>query len=160
MIPLLLLLPRPVVRRRVARRPIPYAGALLGGAGNDTFNFGTIGGGGIGPAGPPGPPGPQGPQGLPGNPSPVAVTIVVATPYTALSTDYLMDVNVAAPVNIILPASVTGTVYIVKDISGNAATNNIIITASTLIDGAPSATINTNYGSLTFIFNGTEWTIV
>jgi hypothetical protein len=31
---------------------------------------------------------------------------------------------------------------------------------ATTIDGAASSTINSAYGSSTFIFNGTEWNIV
>jgi hypothetical protein len=62
----------------------------------------------------------------------------------------------------VLPASPTGTVFIVKDISGAAFTNNITVTATggALIDGAASALINTNYGSITLVFNGTQWNIV
>jgi hypothetical protein len=61
---------------------------------------------------------------------------------------------------VVLPASVTGKVFIVKDAAGVAAINPITVTATGAnIDGAASAIINTNYGSLTFIFNGTEWNI-
>lgn len=148
-------------RRIVRRRPVivysPVVPGLgqYGGAGNDIFING-----GTGPAGPPGPPGPQGIQGPPGTPGLVPVTIVTTTPYLVPLTDYAVEVNVAGPSSVVLPVSPTGTVFIVKDISGAASTNPITITASTNIDGAPSATINVNYGSLTFIFNGTEWGIV
>jgi hypothetical protein len=61
---------------------------------------------------------------------------------------------------VILPASVTGKVFIVKDAAGVAAINPITVTTTGAnIDGAASAVINTNYGSLTFIFNGIEWNI-
>jgi hypothetical protein len=133
----------------------------LGGAGNDTFNFGTIGGGGTGPAGPPGPPGPPGPQGPAGNPSPVAVTDVVTATYTASSTDYFLCVLTNGVVTITLPAGILGTVYIVKDCFGDAANNPITVqgTGGQLVDGS-TATINTNFGSLQFVFNGTDWSIV
>lgn len=117
----------------------------------------------IGPPGPPGPPGPVGPvgpAGPPGTPGLVPVTLVTTTPFAPTLTDYYLAVNVAAPSSISLPAALTGTVYIIKDISGLASTNSIIVTATTNIDGAVSALINTDYGSITLIFNGTEWSIV
>jgi len=50
----------------------------------------------------------------------------------------------------------------VKDCFGAAATNPITIqgTGGQLVDGAATATINTNYGSLQFVFNGAGWSIV
>lgn len=145
-----------VVMRRAPRiqlRPLtrlsPPTGIQLGGNGNDVIN---IGGGGVGPPGPPGPPG------IPGL---VPVTIVTTTPFSAVLIDYLLDVNVAAPSSVILPISPTGTVFVVKDMSGNASTNAITVTGlGALIDGNATATINTNYGSITLIFNSTEWNIV
>lgn len=107
-----------------------------------------------------GPQGPIGPQGDPGNPGLVPTTQVTTTPYTATLADYFLAVNVPNPSSIVLPASPTGTVFVVKDVSGSASTNSIIITASTNIDGLVSALINTDYGSITLIFNGTEWSIV
>jgi hypothetical protein len=51
-------------------------------------------------------------------------------------------------------------VFIVKDAAGVASIDSITVTAIGFsIDGAASAVINTNYGSLTFIFNGIEWNI-
>jgi hypothetical protein len=74
----------------------------------------------------------------------------------------VLGINVAGLSSVVLPVSPIGTVFIIKDISGLAATNIITVTATggVLIDGAVSALINTNYGSLTFIFNGTQWNIV
>ena len=113
---------------------------------NDTFNIGSgtqiIGGG--------------------GNPSPVAVTNVTTPTYTALAADYFLCVDTATnAVTITLPTGILGTVYIVKDCSGNASTNPITIdgTGGQLVDGS-SATINTPYGAIQLIFNGTEWSIV
>ena len=96
-----------------------------------------------------------------GNPSPVTVTNVTTPTYTALSTDYFLCVDVAAPVTITLPTGILGTVYIVKDCDGDAFTNPITIqgTGGQLVDGS-TATINSPYGALQFIFNGTEWSIV
>jgi len=97
--------------------------------------------------------GPSGPQLLP-------ITVVLSTPYAALATDYMIDVNVAGPSSVVLPVSPIGTVFIIKDISGNASVNNIVITASTTIDGALSAAIDLNYGAMAFVFNGTVWNII
>jgi hypothetical protein len=96
-----------------------------------------------------------------GNPSPVSVTDVATATYTALSTDYFLCVLTNTPVTITLPTGVLGTVYIVKDCFGDAANNPITIqgTGGETVDGS-TATINTNFGSLQFVFNGTDWSIV
>ena len=96
-----------------------------------------------------------------GNPSPVTVTQVTTPTYTALATDYFLCVDVAAPVTITLPTGILGTVYVIKDCDGDATTNNITIqgTGGQLVDGS-TGVINTPYGSISLIFNGTEWSIV
>lgn len=171
---LLLLRRKQLVRRAPVRRvPIAYpAYSSIGGAGNDIISInggGTPGAtgatGATGPIGPTGATGPVGATGATGATGPaggliVPVTVVTTTPYNALLTDYAIEVNVAAPSSVVLPVAPIGTVFIVKDISGLASTNPITVTASTTIDGAASATINANYGSITLIFNGTEWNIV
>lgn len=111
---------------------------------NDTINIGS------------------GNQIIGGNPSPVTVTNVTTPTYTALTTDYFLCVDTAInPVTITLPTGILGTVYMVKDCSGDANTNNITIqgTGGQLVDGSATATINSPYGNLQFIFNGTEWSI-
>jgi hypothetical protein len=52
--------------------------------------------------------------------------------------------------------------YIIKDIGGNADTNNITITPSdsSTIDGQASYVINTAYGKIRFLSDGTNWHIV
>jgi hypothetical protein len=97
-----------------------------------------------------------------GNPSPVTVTQVTTPEYTATAQDYFLCVDTSTqPVAITLPTGILGTVYIVKDCSGDANTNNITVagTGGELVDGS-TATINSSYGSLSFIFNGSEWSIV
>ena len=138
------------IARPVIIRTVYPVIAEFGGAGNDVF----INNGGTGPAGPPGPPGP------PGNPSPVAVTDVVTATYTALPTDYLLCVLTIAPVVITLPTGTLGKVYIVKDCFGNAQAAPIVVQGTAQNIDIGTATINVNFGSLTFIFNGTEWSIV
>jgi hypothetical protein len=112
---------------------------------NDNINIGsgnqTIGGG--------------------GNPSPVVVTDVTTPTYTALATDYMLCVLTNGPVTITLPTGILGTVYIVKDCFGDANNNPITIqgTSGQLVDGS-TAIVNTPYGSISLIFNGTDWSIV
>jgi hypothetical protein len=127
---------------------------------HDLFINSIIGTGIPGPPGPPGPQGPTGPQGPPGIPGLVPVTEITTTPFTADLTDYYLAVDVPTAASVILPVSPTGTVFVIKDIDGDAVTNPITVTASTTIDGSANAVINSNYGSITLIFNGTEWNIV
>ena len=97
-----------------------------------------------------------------GNPSPVSVTNVTTSTYTALPTDYFLCVDTATnAVTITLPTGILGTVYIIKDCSGDANTNNITVigTGGQLVDGS-TATINSPYGSISLVFNGTSWSIV
>jgi len=114
-----------------------------------------------GPPGPPGPAGPQGPVGPPGIPGLVPVTDVIGPTYTALSTDYFLCVLTNAPVTITLPTGITGTVYIIKDCFGDAVNNPITVqgTGGQLVDGS-TATVNTNFGSVTVVFNGVDWSVV
>lgn len=59
-----------------------------------------------------------------------------------------------------LPSSslTTGQEYVIKDEGGNAGTSNITVSAgSNDIDGATTATIGTNYGSLRLRWSGTKW---
>ena len=124
---------------------------------NDGTDFNISVGGVPGPPGPAGPPGPPGPQGPAGTPGLVPVTIVNTTPYTALLTDYFIGVNVPTASSVILPASPQGTVFVIKDLSGLSAINPITIAASTTIDGSANIVLNSPFGSVTLVFNGTEW---
>lgn len=97
-------------------------------------------------------------------PGSLPVIIVTTSPFLASSSDVFVGVNNinAAPFSVVLPANpVTGKFYIIKDISGTAATFPITVTAvGHTIDGAASATIDTNFGSITLVFNGVNWSIV
>lgn len=121
--------------------PIGYPQQIIND--NDTINVGS------------------GTQIINGNPSPVSVTNVATPTYTALPTDYMLCVLTNGPVTITLPTGILGTVYVIKDCFGGAATNNITIqgTGGQLVDGSIGI-INTPYGSISLIFNGTEWSIV
>ena len=151
----------PSTRFSLPYLPLPYIPTVPFIDDSDIFINSSI----VGPPGPPGapgPPGPEGPQGDPGTPGLVPVTVVTTTPYVATLTDYFLAVNVASAASIVLPNSPLGTVFIVKDIDGDAAANPITVipTGVTLIDGAASATINVPYGAIQLVFNGTEWNIV
>lgn len=92
----------------------------------------------------------------------VKITTPGAYPYATLITDYLIlvDTSSARTINPIA-SPVTGTTYRIKDNVGSAAANNITITPTGKnIDGAASFIINTNYGSVDIVYNGTEWSIL
>ncbi len=71
------------------------------------------------------------------------------------------DTSAARTITLPIGASVvTNQVFVIKDESGGAATNNITITCSggaTNIDGATSRVISSNYGSVNLIWNGTQY---
>jgi hypothetical protein len=87
----------------------------------------------------------------------------VSGDYAVLATDYLIAVlDTAAPRTISLPAAASveeGTIFIVKDESGGAATNNITVDGNLTeqIDGAGSKTITTNYGAVKLYTDGAGW---
>ena len=118
----------------------------------------------VGPPGPPGPqgdPGPTGSAGPPGIPGLVPVTDVTTATYTATATDYFLCVLTIAPVTITLPLGILGTVYIIKDCSGNASpTSPIIVQGTAQNIDIGTATINAPFGSITVVFNGVDWSIV
>lgn len=103
--------------------------------------------------GPPGPPGPPGPLEVP-------VKILAITSYNATANDYYLGIDTISTSSVILPVSENGKVYIIKDLSGNASSNPITVTASAPIDNASSYIINTNFASITLVFNGVEWSVV
>jgi len=84
-----------------------------------------------------------------GSPHPITLTKTISNP------------SVAAAVYLQLPAASAAVAYqdyVVKDGKGDTATNNITITsAGGTIDGSTSYVISTNYGTVHFITDGTEW---
>jgi hypothetical protein len=93
-----------------------------------------------------------------------AVKVVTpgAYPYTTTPQDGLIKVDTSSARTITpLASPTTGQRHIIKDSVGSAAANNITITPSGKnIDGAASSTININYGSVTIIYDGSQWLIV
>jgi len=95
----------------------------------------------------------------------VAIRTAVATPITVVNaTDDVIDVAVPGPVAVAvnLPAGVLGREFTIKDGLGLAAPATPITITPTAgtIDGAATAVINAPYGSLTFVYNGTQWLIL
>ncbi len=93
-----------------------------------------------------------------------AVKVVTpgAYPYTTVPQDQLILVDTSSARTIVpLASPTTGQRHIIKDSVGSGGLNFITITPSGKnIDGAASALIISNYGSLTIVYNGTEWNII
>lgn len=118
----------------------------------------------VGPPGPPGPPGPQGPvgpQGPAGSLAAVPVTLIDEAAYSPSATEYFLGVIYDGTVTITLPAGTLGKVYVVKDAVGDANTNPItVVTTGSTIDSLISYVMNTDWGSISLIYNGIEWNVI
>jgi len=92
------------------------------------------------------------------------VRIASASPDTVLVTDSIVSYELTTPaaVAVSLPAGITGTVYYLKDGTGDASTNNITITpdGAETIDNSATAVINTNFGAITLAYTGVKWIIL
>jgi hypothetical protein len=88
--------------------------------------------------------------------------IITVTPYTITNDDEVILSNVSTTSSIILPAvsgDKIGRSYYIKDFSGNSKIRPITITApgGKTIDGATFAIINTQFGRLLLLYDGTNW---
>ena len=84
-----------------------------------------------------------------------------ATGNFTATTETIVGVNSANTCTITLPARQAGRFIIIKDESGAADINNIIIVPqSGTIDGDPSALIDLGHSAYNFYCNGTNWFIV
>jgi hypothetical protein len=88
----------------------------------------------------------------------------IDTPYSASLTDYYISINSSGGVVVVkLPnAPTTGRLFVVKDRSGNSGANHISVTTvggAVLLDGSTSYSINVNYESASFLFNGTSYEV-
>lgn len=87
----------------------------------------------------------------------------IVTDHTILSGEHFIAVTtLSAGIGVKLPdATINATqIYTVKDEAGQAALNNITVSpliGGQLLDGGGSKIINTNYGSMRFYSNGTNW---
>ena len=97
----------------------------------------------------------------PGSLADVPVTLIDTDTYTPTADEYFLGVIYNGTVTITLPAGTLGKVYVVKDAVGDANTNPITVvpTASTL-DGEVSYVLDTDWGSISLIYNGIEWNVV
>jgi hypothetical protein len=101
--------------------------------------------------------------------APTWVTPAGASPVTAVSSNislvnnniYLVDTSVARTLT--LPTPTSGVLIIIKDSIGTANTNNITVDrfAAESIEGvAASRVLSSNWGSWSFVSNGTNWFMI
>jgi hypothetical protein len=95
----------------------------------------------------------------------LAIRNAIITPVTVVAaTDDVVSIQVPGPVPVAvtLPAGVLGQTFTIKDGLGLAtvATPITITPTAGTIDGAATAVINSPFGSLTFVYNGTQWLIL
>jgi hypothetical protein len=87
--------------------------------------------------------------------------IVTTTPYTITNNDEVLFINVPAQSSVILPtvSAEDKRAYYIKDYSGNAKINPIIITAPAgkTIDGVSFAILNNGYSHIQIVYDGTNW---
>jgi len=92
----------------------------------------------------------------------IPVTLVSSN-YTVLYSDNFVAVDTTAARTITLPGTPQlGHEVIIKDATGTANAFNITIQPNgKLTDGyAPNRIISSDYGSLRFIYNGTQWNVI
>lgn len=91
------------------------------------------------------------------------VRIATVSPDAVTNADAIVVYNllVPAPVAVTLPLGVIGHIFYLKDGAGNASTFPITITPTAgTIDGSATATINSDFGALTLVWNGVQWNIL
>lgn len=99
-------------------------------------------------------------------PTPVFKTVVVLQGSTTTLTASIVPTVIAlvqggaaSLTQITLPATTfLGQQFQIKDTTGNAGTNNITVIGT--IDGSASYVIQSDYGALTVVWNGTEWSAI
>lgn len=91
----------------------------------------------------------------------IHTTILFAnSPFTVLSTDDFVPVDVSGgAITINLPAApLQGKGFTIAHVAGSAGTNNITVNGNGHnILGAGTFIINTNFQTLTVVFDGTNW---
>lgn len=89
------------------------------------------------------------------------LTIVTTSSYTIKTSDEVVFVNVPSTSSIVLPDIAGGknTGFYIKDFSGNAKENPILITATggASINGVSFAILNVNYSHIQVIWDGSNW---
>lgn len=92
-----------------------------------------------------------------------ASRIATSTPITVSATDdYAVGVDVSSASAVTIPAGTSGQLFLIFDASGDAVSNNIVITGTggQLINGLATYTIATNYGAVLLQFTTSGWYIV
>ena len=90
-------------------------------------------------------------------------TVTVSSNYNITTSDQVVLVNTSGgSYSVVLPVATVGRIFTIKDVSGNAFANPIVITASggLTIDGSASVRINYPYGGLTLIRNNSNWSVI
>ena len=95
----------------------------------------------------------------------VKVTSVTSSTYTIVSADYFIAADSSSntvTLTLLAASGNSGKVIKIKDVGGNAASNNITInrSASDTIDGSTSIVLESPYSGITLICNGSSWFIL
>ena len=94
-----------------------------------------------------------------------APIVITSNTFTLAQTNDVVEVNktTGSATAVPMPIMTVDHLYQVKDAKGDAASNNITITTANgdgKIDGQTSAVINTNFMSLTLVYDGATTKIV
>lgn len=88
----------------------------------------------------------------------------VTSSRTLVTSEYIVGVSASATMTLTLPSSpLNGQAFVVKDVVGNAQTNNIIVSSSgPQINGASIYTISASYGSVEIVYfaNPSMWGVI
>lgn len=94
---------------------------------------------------------------------PTGATMTSGSSITMTTTMLLVNKTSGSATAVTLPVSpITFTqTYTVKDQKGDSGTNNITVTPSSgTIDGGSSFVISTNRMAASFVFDGTNWSVI
>ena len=89
--------------------------------------------------------------------------VITASPTAALTSRAMLAVTTSSiPITINLPTPgsvISGLVYVVKDVTGQANTNNITlqVTGGANINGSATFVISQSYGAVTLFCDTTQW---
>jgi uncharacterized delta-60 repeat protein len=89
----------------------------------------------------------------------VLLSLLTTTPFTATTSNDYIHCSGTSAITIYLPSiPKTNQQIIVSDVKGNATAQNITINGNgKKINGATTALINSNYGSVILVYNGINW---
>lgn len=91
------------------------------------------------------------------------MVVNVSTTYTVLkSDDIIFTDSTGGAFTITLPITpLNGEIYAIKDTNGTAATNNITVSGNGKnIDGFSTFLLNQAYAESSFVYNGTQWSVL